>query len=207
MKKIELEIVALQSSVTHMNSYAVILGEVNGTKRLPIVIGGFEAQAIAVALENLQPKRPLTHDLFTIMLSVFNVQLKEVLIYKLEDGIFYAQLVCSNADGIINIDCRTSDAIALAIRVECKIYSYDNIIDVAGVIMENLERGTPETQTTPIGSGDSEPGEGLTDDSKTLTSMTMEELEEKLEEALAGEEYERAIAIRDEIKHRKEREQ
>lgn len=190
-----------------MNSYAVILGEVNGTKRLPIVIGGFEAQAIAVALENLQPKRPLTHDLFTIMLSVFNVSLREVLIYKLEDGIFYAQLVCSNADGIINIDCRTSDAIALAIRVECKIYSYDNIIDVAGIIMENLERGMPEAPATPIGAGQDQPEERASQGTKTLGSMSIEELEQQLEDALGTEEYERAIAIRDEIKRRKEREQ
>src|SRR5215217_133738 len=117
MKKIELEIVALSHSITQTHSYAVVLGEVDGLRRLPIVIGGFEAQAIAVALERMQPSRPLTHDLFANFMAAFSIELNEVLIYKLEEGIFFAQLVCHGPDGdTVEIDARTSDALALAVR-------------------------------------------------------------------------------------------
>src|SRR5215217_2030251 len=119
MKKIELEIVALSSSVTQTHSYAVVLGEINGLRRLPIVIGAFEAQAIVVALERIKPSRPLTHDLFYNFMLSFNIELQEVLIYKLEEGIFFAQLVCSNGKEVIEIDSRTSDALALAVRIGC----------------------------------------------------------------------------------------
>ena len=116
MKKIELEIVALSHSITQTHSYAVVLGEVNGLRRLPIVIGGFEAQAIAVALEKMQPSRPLTHDLMKNFMNAFNVELQEVVISNLQEGIFYSKLICSNNDETIEIDSRTSDALALAVR-------------------------------------------------------------------------------------------
>src|SRR3954468_4465131 len=126
MKKIELEIVALSHSITQTHSYAVVLGEVDGLRRLPIVIGGFEAQAIAVALERMQPSRPLTHDLFANFMTTFNIELTEVVIYKLEEGIFFAKLVCNNPNGeSVEIDSRTSDALAMAVRANCKIYTYE----------------------------------------------------------------------------------
>ena len=136
MKKIELDIVALSHSVTQSHNYAVVLGEQNGSRRLPIVIGGFEAQAIAVAMERMTPNRPLTHDLFKNALETFNVDVKEVIINNLLDGIFYARLVCLKSGDLIEIDSRTSDAIAMAVRFECPIYTHEFIMETAGVVLD-----------------------------------------------------------------------
>ena len=138
MQKIELEIVALSHSITQSNSYAVILGEVNGLRRLPIVIGGFEAQAIAVALENMHPSRPLTHDLMKNFMTAFDIQLQEVYICDLQEGIFYSKLVCFTANDTIEIDSRTSDALALAVRFGCPIYVYSNILEQIILIYYNI---------------------------------------------------------------------
>lgn len=198
MKKIELEIVALSHSITQTHSYAVVLGEVNGLRRLPIVIGGFEAQAIAVALERMQPSRPLTHDLFANFMSTFNIDLDEVLIYKLEEGIFFAKLVCQNGGDSIEIDSRTSDALALAVRANCKIYTYENILDAAGLYLDQTEGGATgeagETKTPTVTSTGSD---------KDLKSMNVEELNQLLQQVLEQEDYVRAINIRDEINSRK----
>ena len=137
MKKIELEIVALSHSITQTHSYAVVLGEVNGLRRLPIVIGGFEAQAIAVALERMSPSRPLTHDLMKNFMLAFNVELHEVIINDLQEGIFYSKLVCSSANDTVEIDSRTSDALALAVRFGCPVYTYESILEQAGILMED----------------------------------------------------------------------
>ena len=192
MKKIELEIVALSHSITQTHSYAVVLGEVNGLRRLPIVIGGFEAQAIAVALERMSPSRPLTHDLMKNFMLAFNVELHEVVINDLQEGIFYSKLVCSSANDTVEIDSRTSDALALAVRFGCPVYTYDSILDQAGILMEDdgkKKKAVPVTSET-----------GGSDDLKT---MTLEELNALLTEVLDHEDYIRAIAIRDEIKVRK----
>ena len=192
MKKIELEIVALSHSITQTHSYAVVLGEINGLRRLPIVIGGFEAQAIAVALERMSPSRPLTHDLMKNFMMAFNVELHEVVINNLQEGIFYSKLVCSSANDTVEIDSRTSDALALAVRFGCPIYTYDTILDQAGILMEDdgkTKSATPVTSET-----------GGSDD---LKSLSLEELEGLLTEVLDHEDYIRAIAIRDEIKSRK----
>src|ERR1043165_4721023 len=142
MKKIELEIVALSHSITQTHSYAVVLGEVDGLRRLPIVIGGFEAQAIAVAFERMEPSRPLTHDLFANFMGTFNIELNEVIIYKLEEGIFFAQLICQGPDSeVVEIDARTSDALALAVRAGCRIYTYENILETAGLFLDQTEGG------------------------------------------------------------------
>src|SRR5580700_3484816 len=146
MKKIELEIIALSHSITQTHSYAVVLGEVDGLRRLPIVIGGFEAQAIAVALERMQPSRPLTHDLFANFMTTFGIELIEVIIYKLEEGIFFSKLVCHHDHENIEIDSRTSDALAMAVRANCKIYTYENILETAGLYLEQTE-GTVEPST------------------------------------------------------------
>lgn len=191
MKKIELEIVALSHSITQTHSYAVVLGEINGLRRLPIVIGGFEAQAIAVALERMNPSRPLTHDLMKNFMMAFNVELHEVVINDLQEGIFYSKLVCSSANDTVEIDSRTSDALALAVRFGCPIYTFDTILNQAGILMEDdgkSKTSTPVTSET-----------GGTDDLKTLS---LEELEGLLAEVLDQEDYIRAIAIRDEIKTR-----
>ena len=137
MKKIELEIVALSHSITQTHSYAVVLGEVNGLRRLPIVIGGFEAQAIAVALEKMHPSRPLTHDLMKNFLNAFAIDLHEIIICDLQEGIFYSKLVCASENDTIEIDSRTSDALALAVRFGCPIYTYENILESAVILMED----------------------------------------------------------------------
>lgn len=193
MKKIELEIVALSHSITQTHSYAVVLGEVNGLRRIPIVIGGFEAQAIAVALERMNPSRPLTHDLMKNFMLAFNVDLHEVIINDLQEGIFYSQLVCSSANDTVEIDSRTSDALALAVRFGCPIYTYENILDQAGVMMEDDGKKKKEVNA-PITSE-----QGGSDD---LKSMSIDDLNTLLNEVLEQEDYIKAIAIRDEIKSR-----
>jgi len=199
MKKIELEIVALSHSITQTHSYAVVLGEVNGLRRLPIVIGGFEAQAIAVALEKMQPSRPLTHDLMKNFMTAFAIDLHEIIICDLQEGIFFSKLVCSTENDTLEIDSRTSDAIALAVRFGCPIYTYENILENAGILMEDTEgtgkkkKGKQEVlveSDAPTGNED-------------LKTMTLEELNNLLNEVLDGEDYIRAIAIRDEINSRK----
>ncbi len=199
MKKIELEIVALSHSITQTHSYAVVLGEVNGLRRLPIVIGGFEAQAIAVALERMQPSRPLTHDLFANFMTTFGIDLAEVIIYKLEEGIFFAKLVCQNNEETIEIDSRTSDALALAVRASCKIYTYENILEAAGLFIENNEgqAGAEESTNTPPS-----PVSKSAAFDKDLKTMGLEELHTLLQQVLDQEDYVRAITIRDEINSR-----
>jgi bifunctional DNase/RNase len=197
-KKLELEIVALSHSVTQSHSYAVVLGEVNGVRKLPIVIGGFEAQAIAVALENMQPTRPLTHDLMKNMMSAFQVQLVEVLIHRIHEGIFYAKLICQSATEIIEIDSRTSDALALAVRFDAPIFTFESILDSAGLQMDD---------TTPKAVGTDEDKKSKTKVSATpkndLAALSVAELQTMLEEVLEQEDYIRAAQIRDEINTRK----
>ena len=196
MKKIELEIVALSHSVTQSHNYAVVLGEIEGQRRLPIVIGGFEAQAIAVAMERMKPNRPLTHDLFKNTMDSFNVQLKEIVINNLLDGIFYAKLVCLKEGEIYEVDSRTSDAIAMAVRFECPIYTFGFIMDEAGVLIEN-----PEEEL-----GESVPKKRPRKSKTTIDTMSLTDLNKELDDVLAKEDYERAAKIRDEINKRKEAE-
>ena len=194
MKKIELEIVALSHSITQTHSYAVVLGEVNGLRRLPIVIGGFEAQAIAVALERMQPSRPLTHDLMKNFMLAFNVDLHEIVINDLQEAIFYSKLLCSSDNDTVEIDSRTSDALALAVRFGCPIYTYEHILESAGILMEDDEEKKEKEEVT-VTTG----GEGKED----LKSLSIEELQTLLNEVLEQEDYIRAISIRDELSNRK----
>ncbi|MFK8105242.1 MAG: bifunctional nuclease domain-containing protein [Saprospiraceae bacterium] len=194
MKKIELDIVALSHSVTQSHNYAVVLGEQEGSRRLPIVIGGFEAQAIAVAMERMTPNRPLTHDLFKNALETFEVELKEVIINNLLDGIFYARLICHKNGEIIEIDSRTSDALAMAVRFECPIFTYEFILDAAGVILEE-----PEENAAAVKAPKKRKKKAKT---SALSSYSDEDLTKMLEEVLGEENYERAAEIRDELKKR-----
>jgi bifunctional DNase/RNase len=194
MKKIELEIVALSHSITQTHSYAVVLGEVNGLRRLPIVIGGFEAQAIAVALEKMQPSRPLTHDLMKNFMNAFNVDLVEVIITDLQEGIFYSKLVCSSENDTVEIDSRTSDALALAVRFGCPVYTFEHILDSAGILMEDTA-GNKKRKSTEIEEPSGESGD--------LRSLSLDELNKLLNDVLEQEDYLKAIAIRDEINNRK----
>jgi len=202
MKKIELEIVALSHSITQTHSYAVVLGEVNGLRRLPIVIGGFEAQAIAVALEKMQPSRPLTHDLMKNFMTAFNIDLHEIIICDLQEGIFYSKLVCSSENDTVEIDSRTSDALALAVRFGCPIYTYENILDSAGILMEETTGKKKKSKETKEVTMEETGGTGSNEDLKT---MTLEELNTLLNDVLESEDYIRAIAIRDEINNRKKK--
>jgi len=187
-KKIQLEIVALSHSVTQSNNYAVVLGEKKGTRRLPIVIGGYEAQAIAVSMERMVPNRPLTHDLFKNALDTFGIQIIEIIISDLVEGIFYAQLVCERNGDVYEIDSRTSDALAMAVRFECPIYTFDTILETAGVVLEV---------------NDDQEEEESNEEDNSYSAKSSDTLSELLEEALQEENYEKAAQIRDEIKKRK----
>ena len=193
MKKIELEIVALSHSITQTHSYAVVLGEVNGLRRLPIVIGGFEAQAIAVALERMQPSRPLTHDLMKNFMNAFNVEVMEIVINDLQEGIFYSKLVCVSEHDTVEIDSRTSDALALAVRFGCPIYTFDHILENAGILMEDGDT-KKKTEVTV--------DEPLSQSREDLSKLSIDELQSLLNEVLEHEDYIRAIAIRDELNKR-----
>ncbi len=190
-KIVELEIIALSHSVTQSQNYAVVLGELEGNRRLPIVIGGYEAQAIAVVLERMTPNRPLTHDLFKNTLSSFGIEIKEIIVNNLLDGIFYSQLICEKEGEVIQIDSRTSDALALAVRFNCPIYTYEFIMEAAGVVLEEAE-GEIKRQVA-------EKDKNL----KSFSSYSTEELEKLLRKVLEEENYEKAARIRDEINKRK----
>ncbi len=205
MKKIELDIVALSHSVTQSHNYAVVLGEQDGSRRLPIVIGGFEAQAIAVAMERMTPNRPLTHDLFKNTLSTFEVELKEVIINNLLEGIFYARLVCIKNGEVVEIDSRTSDALAMAVRFNCPIYTYEFILDAAGVILEDPdEDDAPKPSSPTPKKRRKKAATSSTSKGSSLSQYSDVDLEQMLNEVLGEEDYERAAEIRDELKKRGE---
>jgi len=199
MKKIKLDIVGLSYSQTQSGAYALVLGEVGGRRRLPIIIGSFEAQAIAIEIEKMTPSRPLTHDLFKSFAEVYGIMVQEVIIYNLVDGIFYSKLICSDGKKVMEIDARTSDAIAIAVRFECPIYTYEFILSSAGIVIE----GNDFVYLENI----SENPEEISSVSPTSTSgfsaLSVEELKTKLQEALAEESYEKAAKIRDELNRRK----
>jgi len=199
MKKVKLDIIGLSYSQTQAGAYALVLGEMKGKRRLPIIIGGFEAQAIAIQLEKMTPSRPLTHDLFKNFADIFNIKLNEVIIYNLVEGIFYAKLICSNGEKEVEIDARTSDAIALAVRFDCPIFTYEFILSAAGIILEDHPKeglGSSSIEE-PVVKRYSEK------DDKDLTKKSTEELKEMLKNSIDGENYERASRIRDELNKRK----
>ncbi len=202
MKKIKLDIIGLSDSQTQSGAYALVLGEVNGRRRLPIVIGAFEAQAIAIELEKMTPTRPLTHDLFKNFAHAFHIEITEVLIYNLVEGVFYAKLICKNGKEQVEIDARTSDAIALAVRFNAIIYSYEFILSSAGIVID----GSDFLFLENINNVANVPTEVV----ETVNSLSdyhhlsTEELQQKLENALNEEAYERAAKIRDEINNRNE---
>jgi bifunctional DNase/RNase len=198
MKKIKLDIVGLSYSQTQSGAYALVLGEISGRRRLPIIIGSFEAQAIAIEIEKMTPSRPLTHDLFKSFADAYHINVQEIIIYNLVDGIFYSKLICSDGKKIIEIDARTSDAIAVAVRFDCPIYTYEFILSTAGIViegndfvyLENInETAEEKTPVTAAGSG--------------FTTLSTDELKTKLQEALFEEAYEKAAKIRDELNKRK----
>ncbi len=199
MKRVELEIVALSHSVSQAQNYAVVLKEREGSRRLPIVIGSCEAHSIAIALERMLPTRPLTHDLFKSTLETFHIELREVVINNLLDGIFYARLVCVHQGEVFEIDSRTSDALALAVRFECPIYTYEFILDAAGIVLPEEEGEEEESAHSGSSSASSS---GLLD-LNDLSKYSEETLEKALQETLEREDYETAVKIRDELRRRR----
>lgn len=196
MKKVKLEIVGLSYSQTQTGAYALVLGETKGKRRLPIIIGGFEAQAIAIELEKMTPSRPLTHDLFKSFAEGFNILVKEVIIYNLVEGIFFAKLITSDEAGKeVEIDARTSDAIALAVRFNCPINTYEFILSQAGILLDDDAIAGAEEVLEK---------ENLVEvEESDYQKKSTEELKQMLESALSDEDYEKASHIRDELNNRK----
>ncbi len=199
MKKIKLDILGISYSQSQSGAYALIFGEAGKKRRLPIIIGSFEAQAIAIELEKMKPSRPLTHDLFKNFATTFNISVNEVVIYKFQEGIFYAKLICYDGVKEVEIDSRTSDAVAIAVRFNCPIYTYESILDAAGIVMQEGDEAI-ETGTQAGTMGTQKPTD---EPDKKYSHMTAKELEKKLMEAIDAEAYERASVIRDEINKRK----
>jgi uncharacterized protein len=191
MDKIKLEIAGLSYSQTQSGAYALVLQEVGGKRRLPIIIGGFETQAIVMVLEKMVPARPLTHDLFKSFSQAFDVKIKEIVIYNLQEGIFYAKLVCDRNGDVSEIDARTSDAIALAVRFECPVFTFENILATAGILEDDLEVGDAleDSQSTNFSKNEFE-------------ELSVDELNEQLEIAVDEEDYELASRLRDELNKR-----
>ena len=190
MQKIELKIVGLSYSHSQSSAYALILGEVNGNRRLPIIVGGLEAQAIAIEVEKLKPARPLTHDLFKTFAETFDIEIKEVVINKFQEGIFYSILVCEKDGETVELDSRTSDAVAIALRFNSPIYTYESIMSVGGIVLD------PDEENKKISK------EQGTDDSEFI-DLSISNLNDLLLKAIEDENYERASIIRDEINKRK----
>ncbi|MCX7697174.1 MAG: bifunctional nuclease family protein [Bacteroidales bacterium] len=195
MVKVELEIVAITYSQSQSGAYVLILGEIDGKRKLPILIGQFEAQAIAMEMQSIKPPRPLTHDLLKNVIKNFNIKLNEVIIHDFKEGTYYALLILEKDNKIYQVDSRPSDAVALALRFNCPIYTTPQILDETGFILSETEEKLFAQETHEEASQD----EG----DPPLHFYTLEELEKMLEEAVQNENYELASKIRDEIKRKK----
>ena len=194
MNKVRLEIIGLSYSESSTGAYVLVLGDKNSNRRLPIVIGNAEAQAIAVGIERQPNSRPLTHDLLLKFANTFHIKILEVVINRFRDGVFYAMLVCQQGDDIVMVDARPSDAIAIAVRAGCEIYAYETVMEEASIIMEDMEASTVSDSDEPhINKGVG---------SVSLNMLDLEALEELLQEAIDNEDYQKAAQIRDEIKRR-----
>ena len=198
MSLVRLNIKGISYSQTQSGAYALVLNEVDGERTLPIIIGAFEAQSIAIALEKeIKPPRPLTHDLFKTFSDRFQIKVKQVIIHKLVDGVFYSSLICERDRIEEIIDARTSDAIALATRFNAPIFTYENILDKAGIYLKSKEE--PEMEASKIEVEELLEG---TPDGTSYQDFTWAELNNKLDEAVANEDYELAAKLRDEISKR-----
>lgn len=196
MQKVKLNIIGLSVSQSQSGAYALVLAEENGDRRIPIIIGPVEAQSIAIELEGLKPPRPLTHDLFKQMASAFDIEVSEVIIYKLEEGIFYSELVCVKSGKQVVIDSRTSDAVALSLRFSCSIYTTEEILERAGIVIEFENEQNQDEWHQPF-------REEAIKGKFEYGKYTSAELSEMLTHAIKDEDYEKASAIRDEINRRK----
>jgi uncharacterized protein len=193
MEKLKLEIMGMSYSQSQSGAYALILGESDGKRRLPIIIGGFEAQAIAIELEKMKPVRPLTHDLLKRVADAYGIRVNEVIINKFFEGVFYAQLICDDGRQVVEIDSRTSDAVALAIRFNCPIYTYENIMSQAGIVVKDKDEREADKEAEEWFNPKEE---------NPYERFSVKELQEMIQKAIEMEEYEKASKIRDEIKRR-----
>lgn len=192
MKRIKLKVMGISYSQTQSGAYALLLIEENGERRIPIIIGGFEAQAIVIKLENLEPPRPLTHDLIKNIADKFGIGLVEVTIYKLEEGVFFSKIVCNNGEKEHSIDSRTSDAVAIALRFGCPIY-------IDNEILEKAQLTNTPSDSDLVSSGDS----AVSEQGSKYNSLSDDELYKMIDDAVNTEDYERAASIRDELEKRK----
>jgi uncharacterized protein len=197
--KIQLEILGLSSSQSQTGSFALVLGEKEGNRRLPIIIGMFEAQSIAIQIEKINPNRPLTHDLFKSFAEELDVRVTEIMISDLKEGVFYSKIVCSNGTKEFELDARPSDAIAIGLRFGVPIYTVESVLSEAGIILSDLEEEEEESEEMAVKST-STAGSGTTKESLSQTSV--DELNKMLNDALEKEDYEKAAKIRDELNKR-----
>ena len=195
MNKVSLEIIGLTYSESQTGAYVLILGDKHSRRRLPIVIGSAEAESIAVGIERHKNGRPHTHDLFLRFANEFNIEIKEVVINRFREGVYYAMLVCKQGDDLTMIDARPSDAIAIAVRSDCGIYAYETVMDEAGIIMDDMEEDTIEAS-------DNDNDINKVKDAPRLEQLTLHELEDLLQDAIDNEDYQKAAQIRDEINGR-----
>lgn len=203
MDKIELEIIGLSYSQTQTGAYALVLGEKKAAKRrLPIIIGGFEAQAIAIELESMTPSRPLTHDLFKSFADSYAINVKEVVIYNLVEGIFYAKLISNQGGKEVEVDTRTSDAIALAVRFKCPIYTYEFILSTAGIILEDNQSLEDDIEQQLENIEEELMVEPKDVKSLSYSDLTLDELTKRLQDAIDSENYEEASKIKGEMDKR-----
>ncbi len=197
MKKVKLEILGLSSSQSQTGSFALVLGEVSGNRRLPIIIGMFEAQAIAIEIEKIIPNRPMTHDLFKSFANSFHFMIEEIIISDLKEGVFFAKIICSDGLNKTEVDARPSDAIAIGLRFDATISTYENILAEAGIVLtdqdddEKIEPKEPKPKAKKENVKKSSPEE--------YKNLSVDKLKEQLKEALDKEDYEKAAKIRDEL--------
>ncbi|WP_276496187.1 bifunctional nuclease family protein [Pontibacter litorisediminis] len=199
MDKIQLEILGLSSSQSQTGSFALVLGEKEGNRRLPIIIGMFEAQSIAIQIEKINPNRPLTHDLFKSFAEELDVRVTEILISDLKEGVFYSKIICTNGEREFELDARPSDAIAIGLRFGVPIYTVESVLSEAGIILSDLEEEEDENEEMSVKSSSSVSSSGT---KESLSQTSVDELNKMLNEALEKEDYEKAAKIRDELNKR-----
>jgi uncharacterized protein len=199
VKKIKLEILGLSSSQSQTGSFALVLGEVSGNRRLPIIIGMFEAQAIAIEIEKIIPNRPMTHDLFKSFSNSFHFHVEEIIISDLKEGVFFAKIVCSDGLNKTEIDARPSDAIAIGLRFDATIYTYETILAEAGIVLTDQEEEEDKEKTQPKETKPKAKKETVKKGSDDYKNYSMDKLKDLLKDALDKEDYEKAAKIRDEL--------
>ena len=200
MKKIQLEILGLSSSQSQTGSFALVLGERDGNRRLPIIIGMFEAQSIAIQIEKINPNRPLTHDLFKSFAEQLDVKVTEILISDLKEGVFYSKIMCTNGTNDFELDARPSDAIAIGLRFGVPIYTVESVLSEAGIILSDLEEEEEESEEMAVKS--TTPSSSASTSKESLSQTSVDELNKMLNDALEKEDYEKAAKIRDELNKR-----